>query len=108
LGSFAKALDPSLTYVLTTTVVALVGVIFVVRRTPGVALRRKPGASPDDRIILRSSKSGYFTTYGLCEALALFGLALRFMGFHFPQTLPYYAGGFVLLFFFRPREPGRS
>jgi hypothetical protein len=41
----------------------------------------------------------------LCEALALLGLVLRFMGFRFEQSLPFYVGGFILLFFFGPREP---
>jgi len=35
----------------------------------------------------------------------LFGLILRFMGFGFQQSVPFYLGGFVLLFFFGPREP---
>jgi hypothetical protein len=44
-------------------------------------------------------------TYALCEGPALFGLILRFMGCNFQQSLPFYMGGFVLLFFFGPREP---
>jgi hypothetical protein len=74
--------DPSLSYVFTTAAVAIVGVVFVIRRTS----------------VLRS-------TYALCEALALFGMILRFMGFSFERSLPFYVGGFVLIFFFGPRAP---
>jgi len=60
---------------------------------------------PDDSLTLSHWKSGYIATYSLCEALALFGLILRFLGCNFQQSLPFYIGGFVLLFFFGPREP---
>jgi hypothetical protein len=63
---------------------------------------------PDDSVTLNHWKSGYITTYALCEALALFGLILRFMGCSFQQSLPFYVGGFVLLSFFGPREPARA
>lgn len=44
----------------------------------------------------------------LCEALAVFGIVLRFKGFALQQSLPFYAGGLVLLFFFSPRQPAAS
>jgi hypothetical protein len=107
-GSLVKDVDPSLSYAFSTAAVAVVGVIFVVRRT--LVLRSAQGltAQPDDPITLRHWKSGYFATYALCEALALFGLAQRFLGFTFQQSLLFYIGGFVLLFFFGPREPASS
>jgi hypothetical protein len=108
LGPGAKAVDPSLSYVFSTAAVAVVGVIFVVRRTLVLRSAESLAAHPDDPITLRHWKSGYFATYGLCEALALFGLALRFLGFNFQQSLLFYIGGFVLLFFFGPREPVSS
>jgi hypothetical protein len=30
------------------------------------------------------------------------------MGFGFQQSVPFYLGGFVLLFFFGPREPSQQ
>jgi hypothetical protein len=105
LGSGARAADPSLSYFFSTAAVAIVGAIFVVRRTLVLRSAESLASHPDDPISLRHWKSGYFATYALCEALALFGLVLRFMGFNFQQDLPYYIGGFVLLFFFGPREP---
>src|SRR5271169_1274021 len=104
-GSGARAVDPSLSYVFSTAAVAVVGVIFVVRRTLVLRSAESLASQPEDPVTLRHWKSGYFATYALCEALALFGLVQRFMGFTFQQSLLFYIGGFVLLFFFGPREP---
>jgi hypothetical protein len=46
LGRGARAIDPSLSYVFTTAGVAIVGMIFVVRRTLGAAFRGKSGRAP--------------------------------------------------------------
>jgi hypothetical protein len=108
LGTRLRAVDPSLSYVFSTASVAIVGVIFVVRRTLVFRSSEALASNPDDALALRHWKTGYIATYALCEALALFGLVQRFMGFNLQQNLPYYIGGFVLLFFFGPREPGRE
>ena len=105
LGFRAKPPDPSLSYVFTTAGVAIVGVVFVVRRTLVLRSAENLAAHPEDSLTLNHWKSGYIVTYALCEALALFGLVLRLMGFRFEHSLPFYAGGFVLLFLFGPREP---
>ena len=105
LGSRARVLDPSLSYVFTTAGVAIVGVIFVVRRTLVMRSAESLASHPEDSLSLGHWKSGYIATYALCEGLALFGWILRLMGCSFQQSLPFYIGGFVLLFFFGPREP---
>jgi hypothetical protein len=105
-GSRARAVDASLSYIFTTAGVAMVGIIFVVRRTLVLRSAESLASHPDDSLTLSHWKSGYVATYVLCEGLALFGLILRFMGCNFQQSLPFYIGGFVLLFFFGPREPG--
>jgi predicted Co/Zn/Cd cation transporter (cation efflux family) len=108
LGSGGRAVDPSLSYFFSTASVAIVGVIFVVRRTLVLRSAETLASHPDDPAVLRHWKSGYVVTYAFCEALALFGLIQRFMGFNLQQSLPYYIGGFVLLFFFGPKEPVSS
>jgi hypothetical protein len=105
LGSRARGADPALSYVFTTMGVAIVGVIFVVRRTLVLRSAETLATHPDDSLTLNHWKSGYIATYALCEALAVFGLVLRFLGNRFEQSLPFYIGGFVLLFFFGPRDP---
>ncbi len=104
----AHMLDPALGYLFTTLGVAIVGVIFVIRRTLVFRAAETLSSQPDDILSLSHWKTGYFATYALCEALALFGLVERFLGCTLQQSIPYYLGGFVLLFFFRPRRPQAS
>jgi F0F1-type ATP synthase membrane subunit c/vacuolar-type H+-ATPase subunit K len=104
-GSRVRAVDPALSYLFTTLGVAIVGVIFVVRRTLVLRAAESLATRPDDSLSLNTWRTGYFATYALCEALAMFGLVLRFLGNNFQQSAPFYIGGFVLLFFFRPRDP---
>src|SRR5579872_1885332 len=69
-----RGADSGLSYVFTTLGVAIVGVIFVVRRTLVLRSAENLLAHPDDSLTLNHWKSGYIATYALCEALALFGL----------------------------------
>jgi hypothetical protein len=101
----AKAVDPSLNYVLTTASVAIVGAIFVVRRTLVLRSAASLASHPDEALALNHWRSGYLTTYALCETLALFGLLLRIVGCEPSQSLPFYVSAFVMLIFFGPRTP---
>jgi hypothetical protein len=105
LGPRTTGVDPTLSYLFSTLAVGIVGTIFVVRRTLVQRAATSLAAHPDDSLSLSHWKSGYITTYALCEALALFGLVLRFRGSQMQQSLLFYIGGFVLLFFFRASEP---
>jgi hypothetical protein len=97
--------NPALSYVLTTVGVAVVGMILVVRRTLVLRSATTLAEKPEDGLTLNHWKTGYIATYALCETLALFGLILRFMGFGLQQSVPFYVGGFVLLFFFGRESP---
>lgn len=105
LGPRLRHVDPALSYVFSTLAVGIVGTIFVVRRTLVLRAASALANQPEDNLSLSQWKAGYLTTYALCEALALFGLVLRFRGSELQQSLLFYIGGFVLLFFFRPRRP---
>lgn len=108
LGEFlqpARIADPAVSYLFTTLGVAIVGVIFVVRRTLVFRAAESLATQPQDTLSLSHWKTGYIATYALCEMLALFGLVERFLGSSVQQTVPYYIGGFVLMLFFRPRQP---
>ncbi|HTW57001.1 MAG TPA: hypothetical protein VMD99_02600 [Terriglobales bacterium] len=107
-GRGVRGVDPSVSYVFTTLGVAIVGAIFVVRRTLVLRAAESLATHPDDNLSLNHWRTGYVATYALCEALALFGLILRFLGCNFQQCVPYYIGGFVLLFFFRPQQPASA
>ena len=100
-----RNIDPSLSYIFTTLAVAIVGVIFVVRRTLVFRAEESLVSQPDDDLSLNHWKTGYIATYALCEALALSGLVQHFLGSSLQQSVLYYLGGFVLLLFFRPHQP---
>ena len=104
-GPGARAVNPTLNYLFSTVGVAIVGLIFVVRRTLVLRAAESLAEHPDDTLSLGQWRTGYIATYALCESMAMFGLVLRFLGGNLQQSLPFYFGGFVLLFFFRPREP---
>jgi|ERR1700678_1950705 hypothetical protein len=108
LGPRNRAVDASLSYMLTTAGVAVVGIIFVVRRTLVFRSAEALASHPEDSLSLSHWTNGYYATYALCEMLALFGLVLRFVGSSFQQSVPFYIGGFALLFFFGPREPANA
>ena len=97
--------DAKTLYAISFASISLVGAIMVVRKTlvlqSEVELRQKPG----DPVTIARWKTGYIVTYALCEALGLFGLVLRILGFALAQVWPYYAGSFVLLVLFWPRRP---
>jgi F0F1-type ATP synthase membrane subunit c/vacuolar-type H+-ATPase subunit K len=108
LGPPVRQVDTALSYIFSTLAVGIVGTIFVVRRTLVQRAAVSLAAHPDDSLSLHHWKTGYFATYGLCEALALFGLVLSLRGSPMQQSLLFYIGGFVLLFFFRPSLPATS
>lgn len=101
------SIDPSLTYLFTTLGVAVVGAIFVVRRTLLLRAAESLAAHPEDSLSLNHWKTGYIVTYALCEGLALLGLIERILGGTLQQSMPYYLGGFILLILFWPRPPAK-
>src|SRR5271155_4659527 len=72
-GPAARAVDPALSYLFTTLGVAVVGLIFVVRRTLVLRAAESLATDPEDDLSLNQWRTGYVATYALCEALALFG-----------------------------------
>lgn len=107
-GPAARGVDATLSYLFATLSVAIVGAIFVVRRTLVLRAGESLATRPDDSLSLNHWRTGYIATYVLCESLALFGLILRFRGSPVEASVYYYLGGFVLLLFFRPRQPAAA
>jgi len=99
------ASNNGLFYTLSLAAISTLATALVVRRTlvlPAEALlREKPG----DRLMQTRWKSGYIFLYALCEAVALFGLILRLVGFTLVHVWGFYLGGFLLLVLFSPRPP---
>ncbi|MBI3475436.1 MAG: hypothetical protein HY010_06870 [Acidobacteria bacterium] len=92
-------------YAISFASISLVGAILVVRKTMVLQSEAELAEKPGDAVILARWRAGYTVTYVLCEALALFGLLLRIMGFPLLQVWPYYVGSIALLLLFWPRLP---
>ena len=107
-GPAPRGIDATLSYLFATLSVAIVGAIFVVRRTLVLRAGESLASRPDDSLSLSHWRTGYIATYVLCESLALFGLILRFRGSPVAASIPYYVGGFILLLFFWPRRPASA
>jgi len=100
--------DPALFYVLSLVSITVVGIILVVRRTLVLQSEETLRPANPDAATLSRWRSGYIATYALSEALALFGLILRAMGFTLGQVAPFYLAGFILILFFGPRQPSNQ
>ena len=104
-GSIERLNEPVLFYVLSLVTIIIVGVILVVRRTLVLQSAAALASRPRDAATLNRWRAGHIMTYALAEAVALFGLVLRFIGFTLSQVWSFYIAGFILLLFFGPRLP---
>src|SRR5215470_6527138 len=104
-GTIPKLNDPVVFYVLSLATVTIVGVILVVRRTLVLQSAAALAARPNDVATLNRWRAGHIMTYALSEAIAMFGLLLRLIGFSLSQVASFYIAGFILLLFFGPRRP---
>lgn len=104
-GSIPRLSDPTLFYALSLATITIVGVILVVRRTLVLQSAVTLAARPNDVATLNRWRAGYVLSYALSEAIALFGLILRLIGFSLSQVVSFYIAGFILLLFFGPRRP---
>ena len=96
---------PTLFYGISVVSILTIGVILVVRRTLVLHSEAMLKNVSNEEAIVNRWKTGYIVTYALSEALALFGLIVRMTGFSFSQAVTFYIPGFVLMLFFRPRQP---
>jgi len=104
-GSIPRLSNPTLFYALSLATITIVGVILVVRRTLVLQSAATLAARPNDVATLNRWRAGYVMTYALSEAIAMFGLVLRLIGFTLSQVAYFYIAGFILLLFFGPRRP---
>src|SRR6476659_3538319 len=103
-GSIPKLSNPTLFYALSLATITIVGVILVVRRTLVLQSAVTLATRPNDVATLNRWRAGYVMTYALSEAIAMFGLVLRLIGFSLSQVASFYIAGFILLLFFGPRR----
>jgi F0F1-type ATP synthase membrane subunit c/vacuolar-type H+-ATPase subunit K len=60
---------------------------------------------PSDARALRRWRTGHIISYVISEAVALYGLNLRYMGFTFRDVTAFYLAGLVLMLFSWPKMP---
>lgn len=94
-------------YAVTVIAIAMVGTVFVVRRATVLRAEQTLMGEPANTAALLRWRQGQIITFALCEALGLYGLVLRFLGFTLSEVLPFYLVSLVLLLYFRPRLPLR-
>ena len=104
-GSIPRLSNPTLFYALSLATITIVGVILVVRRTLVQQSAAILATRPNDVATLNRWRAGYVMTYALSEAIAMFGLVLRLIGFSLSHVASFYVAGFILLLFFGPRRP---
>jgi len=100
-----KETTPGFFYAITVMAVAMIGAIFVTRRVLVARSENVLATNPEDSFALNRWRLGYLISFGLSEAVALYGLALRFAGSYFSQVVPFFLAGFILMLFFGPRRP---
>ncbi|HEV2717065.1 MAG TPA: hypothetical protein VGU64_17505, partial [Terriglobales bacterium] len=88
--------------------VGMIVAIFLLRRVMVIRAEQTLAQNAEDSASLYRWRAGYIVTFALCEAIALYGFVLRFLSFSLTQVMPFYVVGFVLLLFFRPRQPSNE
>ena len=101
-----SAAPPNLMIFYVLTFMAVVSVILItgLRRFWIIpAATALPVPLPD--MAINRWRTGYILVYAFSEAIALYGLALRFIGFSLSQVAPFYLAAFVLLMMLAPQLP---
>jgi archaellum biogenesis protein FlaJ (TadC family) len=85
--------------------VVAIAAILVIRRMLVLPSEKVLAERQDDSKGLQRWRAGYIIIYALSESLAVYGVALHFLGFTGRQVAPFFLVGAVLLLIFSPRVP---
>jgi len=97
--------NPIIFYAITVMTAVIVAIVFFVRRR--MVLSAEPSvttATPDPAALMRW-RAGSIMCFALAEAIGLYGMVLRFIGFAFGQVIYFYIVAVVLMVYCRPRLP---
>ncbi|HKS74545.1 MAG TPA: hypothetical protein VJQ82_15180 [Terriglobales bacterium] len=100
--------NPMILIAITFIAIVDIGVILLMRRFTVSRADAVLREHPDDVGALMRWRSGYIMTYTMGEAIALFGLVLRFIGFTLAQAVPFFLAGFIVILYFGPRRPSNA
>jgi hypothetical protein len=104
-GPAPKAQAPIVFYAITGVAISLIATILAIRRGRLAKLEKILSCDQEDIAALNPWRATYLLIFMACEAIALYGLVLRFLGFTFTQVASFYIAGFVLMLYFAPRRP---
>ncbi len=82
--------------------------MLAIRRGRLAKLEKILSCDQKDIAALNPWRATYLLIFMACEAIALYGLVLRFLGFTFTQVASFYIAGFVLMLYFAPRRPSNA
>lgn len=94
--------NPIIHRVLTVVCVTLAIGTFVLRKTLVLRAEDALRKQPQDAMALARWRVGYIVIYALNLSIALYGLALHFLGFSISAVVPFLLVGFALILYFRP------
>jgi len=107
-GPAPKAQPPIVFYAITGVAISLIATILAIRRGRLAKLEKILSCDQEDIAALNPWRATYLLIFMACEAIALYGLVLRFLGFTFTQVASFYIAGFVLMLYFAPRRPSNA
>jgi hypothetical protein len=98
----------SMYYIFTIAGVAMVLSTFAVRMLLVKKVESSLAQDPANQALLHRWRGAYIVSYAFSEIVAVFGFALRLLGFTLSQVASFYVAGVLLLLFMRPRRKAAS
>jgi len=99
---------PVVFYAIAIVGITMIALIFPVRRATITLAAATLAANPDDRVAMTRWRMGHLLTFAMCEAVGLYGLVLRFMGFPLSRTWFFYVAAILLMLYFAPQSPSKT
>jgi hypothetical protein len=107
-GPVPKAQSPIVFYAITAVAISLIATMLAIRRGRLAKLEKILSCDQEDIAALNPWRATYLLIFMACEAIALYGLVLRFLGFTFTQVASFYIAGFALMLYFAPHRPSNA
>lgn len=107
-GPDSKAVSLVFTYSIVVLAASMIAGILLVRRIIVKPAETTLAGDSENVVALNRWRIGYVATFALSEAVALYGVLLRFAGLEFQQVVPFLLAGFILMLFFGPRRPSNA
>jgi F0F1-type ATP synthase membrane subunit c/vacuolar-type H+-ATPase subunit K len=107
-GPAPREVSLAFIYTMAALAIVVIGPILVVRGIFVKPAERALQENPENAVALNRWRAGYIVTFALSEAVALYGVVLRFAGVRFSQVGPFFVAGFILMLFFGPRRPANA